>query len=106
MNNTPPARPTEPIGTHAERKAFEAEENLHKRQLLLAEQRAIENPPDVRIRAWEKAHDLRMPGDPAHPVLGSIATSTGLTIAQVREEQRARVALRAAKSQSPVPGWP
>jgi hydroxypyruvate isomerase len=88
---TPAPRPTtELIRTHAERLAHEAEERLQKRQLILTEQCARENPPEVRIRAWEKAHALCLPSDPGHPVLRAIATCTGLTLAEVQEEQRAR----------------
>jgi len=87
---------TELIRTHAERLAHEAEERIQKRQLVLAEQCSSENPPDVRIRAWEKAHCLCLPSDPKHPVLHSIAICTGLTIAQVQEEQSARRARRVA----------
>jgi hypothetical protein len=97
---TPPPRPTiDVIRTHAERMAYEAEERLQKRQLVLAEQCSRENPPNVRIRAWEMAHALCLPSDPRHPVLRSIATCTGLTIAQVQEEQVARRARRAANEQ-------
>jgi hypothetical protein len=95
---------SEVIRTHAERMAHEADERLQKRQLILAEQRSIENPPDVRIRAWEKAHALRLPSDPGHPVLRLVATCTGLTIAQVQEEQCARRARRTADSQNRGPG--
>ena len=82
------------ILTHAERLAQEAEERLHQRQRELAEQSSTANPPGARIRAWEKTHALRMPGDAAHPVLQVIAHGTGLTLEQVRAEQRARLALR------------
>ena len=84
--------------------ALEAEERLQKRQLMLAEQCSSENTPDVRIRAWEKAHVLSLPSDPAHPVLRSIAICTGLTIAQVQEEQRVRRARRTASGQNRGPG--
>jgi hypothetical protein len=90
----PPYTP-EPIRTHAERLAHEAEERRQKRQLLLAEQCAYENTPDVRIRAWETAHHLRLPSDPGHPVLPAVAICTGLTVAQVQEEQSVRLARRA-----------
>ena len=95
-----PRPTTEIIRTHAERIAHEAEERLQQRELILAEQRSSENPPDVRIRAWEKAHALRLPSDPGHPVLRSIAICTGLTIAQVQEEQRARQVPRTAAIQN------
>jgi hypothetical protein len=92
--STPPFTP-EPVRTHAERLAHEAEERRQKRQLLLAEQCAYENTPDVRIRAWETAHHLRLPSDPGHPVLPAVAICTGLTVAQVQEEQSVRLARRA-----------
>lgn len=101
--NEKPAAPqpgTERIRTHAERMADEAEVRLQERQHVLAQQHSSANPPDVRIRAWEKAHALRLPSDPEHPVLSAVAVSTGLTIAQVQEEQRARRALRTASSAS------
>ncbi len=80
------------ISSHAERLALDAEERLHQRKLALAEQSSAANPPDVRIRAWEKVHALRMPGGLTHPVLRVIAHSTGLTLEQIHEEQRARAA--------------
>ncbi|MBS0378125.1 MAG: hypothetical protein JSS29_06550 [Proteobacteria bacterium] len=89
-DKTPTERAPELIRSHTERLAQEAEERLHKRQLVLAEQCAVENAPSVRIRAWETAHALRLPSNPEHPVLNSIAQCTGLTIAQIQEEQSAR----------------
>jgi len=86
------------IRTHAERLAQEAEERRHQRQRELAEQSSTANPPDARIRAWEKVHALRMPGDAAHPVLDVIAHGTGLTLEQIREEQRARLARHIKRS--------
>lgn len=80
--------------------AVEAEERLQQRRLALAEQSSAANPPDVRVRAWEKVHALRLPGDAGHPVLEVIAHGTGLTLEQVRQEQRARVAQRAMQTRT------
>jgi hypothetical protein len=80
------------IKTHAERRAQEERERAEKRRLELAEQRSNLNPPGVRIRMWEKVHELRLPSDPAHPILDVIAVSTRLTLAEVQEEQRMRAA--------------
>ena len=88
------------IRTHAERLADAAEERLRERQRELAEQSSTANPPGVRIRAWEKAHALRMPADAAHPVLDVIAHDTGLALEQIHEEQRARLALRTKRHAS------
>ncbi len=78
------------VATFADRMALREREREEGRRLAMAEQSAMENTPGMRIRAWEKIHDLRMPSDPAHPVLDQIAAKTGLTQAQVREEQLAR----------------
>jgi len=93
-----PRPTTELIRTHAERMAIEAEERLQQRRVALAEQCSTANPPDVRVRAWEKVHALRLPSDARHPVLEVIAHGTGLTLEQVRQEQRARVAQRAPQT--------
>ena len=89
--------PTAHAQTLAERLAQQELEREERRQRELAEQRSDANPPAVRIRAWERLHALRLPSDPAHPVLDVIAISTRLTLAQVREEQDARAARAAAK---------
>jgi hypothetical protein len=86
------------VRTSAERLAHEESERAEKRRQELAEQRSDRNPPDVRIRAWEKLHQLRLPSDPAHPILDVIAVSTRLTLAEVREEQRTRAARAADRN--------
>jgi hypothetical protein len=78
------------VQSPAERLAHEEYERAEKRRLELAEQRSDLNPPDVRIRTWEKVHELHLPKDPEHPILDVIAISTRLTLAQVQEEQRLR----------------
>jgi hypothetical protein len=80
------------VKTPAERLAHEESERAERRRQELAEQRSDLNPPEVRIRMWEKVHQLRLPSDPAHPILDVIAVSTRLTLAEVREEQRTRAA--------------
>jgi hypothetical protein len=86
------------IKSAAERLAHEEYERAEKRRQELAEMRSALNPPDVRIRTWERVHQLRLPSDPAHPVLDVIAVSTRLTLAEVREEQRTRAARAANKN--------
>jgi hypothetical protein len=86
------------IRTPAERLAHEESERAEKRRQELAEQRSDRNSPDVRIRAWEKIHQLRLPSDPGHPILDVIAVSTRLTLAEVREEQRTRAARAADRN--------
>ena len=84
------------VKTAAERLEQEDHERAEQRRQELAEQRSDLNPPEVRIRTWEKLHQLRLPSDPEHPVLDIIAISTRLTLAQVRDEQRARAARAAS----------
>jgi hypothetical protein len=86
------------VATYADRMAQRELEREATRRLAMAEQTEQLNTPGVRIRAWEQVHDLRMPSDPGHPVLDQIASKTGLTGDQVREEQRARAAARTAKA--------
>ena len=82
----------------ADRLADEAYERAEKRRQELEEQRSALNPPDARIRTWERVHQLRLPADPAHPILEVIAIGTRLTLAEVREEQRTRAARAATKA--------
>ena len=82
----------------AERLAREEYERSEKRRQELAQQRSELNPPEVRIRTWERIHQLRMPSDPAHPILDVIAINTRLTLEEVREEQRMRAARGASQT--------
>jgi hypothetical protein len=90
-NGTAP-RPTagDIIKDHRARIQAEEREKADRRRLELAEQRSDVNSPEMRIRAWEKVHGLRLPTDANHPILDVIAVATRLTLEQVREEQRAR----------------
>jgi len=76
----------------AERLTLEQQERAEKRRLELAEQRSDLNPPEVRIRTWERIHGLRLPSDPDHPIVDVIAVSTRLTLEEVHKEQRLRAA--------------
>jgi hypothetical protein len=93
-----PARSTKDEGPGPYRAPAELaeEKRAHERRFELAQQRSELNPPDVRIRAWEKVHGLRLPSDLAHPILEVIAVGTRLTLAEVHAEQRARASRPAA----------
>jgi hypothetical protein len=80
------------LADHRERLAIEDEERARKRTSQLEELRSEVNAVSVRIRAWEKMHGLRLPSDPAHPILRVIESNTGIPLACLREEQRARAA--------------
>jgi hypothetical protein len=81
----------EPSDEFRARVLRQQEEQQERRQLDLAEQSSALNTPDARIRIWERLHEVRMPRDPAHSLMKVIASGTGLTLDQVREEQRQRL---------------
>jgi len=56
------------------------------------EQTSLHNAPDQRIGWWERVHHMRLPTDPEHPLVGIVAKQTGLSLEQVRHEQRRRLA--------------
>lgn len=78
------------LADHRERLALEDEERERKRASQFEELRSEVNSVPARIRAWEKMHGLRLPSDPAHPILRVIMRTTGISLACLREEQQAR----------------
>jgi hypothetical protein len=70
--------------------AAEIYARAEKRRLAFANLRLEFASPADRISAWEKLHGLRLPSDLSHAVLLSVAQTTGLTLDQIREEQRSR----------------
>jgi hypothetical protein len=90
-------RDAEILADYRQRCALEERERAERKRVDFAEQHAALNSADLRIRAWEKVHGLRMPSDRKHPVLQAIAAATQLTMAEVLNEQ----GLRSAR---PAPG--
>jgi hypothetical protein len=84
------------LSDYRERRALEESERAEQRRADSAEQYSTLNSVDLRIRAWERVHQLRMPSDPLHPALAAIATATQLTLEDVQNEQRLRFARRAS----------
>jgi hypothetical protein len=80
------------MADHRAQVLLEEEERARNRQLQLEIQRSNIHPPDMRIRAWEKGHGLRLPAIGTHPILIVIANDTGLTLKDVQEVQLARQA--------------
>jgi|SRR4051794_40990797 hypothetical protein len=78
------------LAEYRNRLAAEEYDRVERKRLGLAEQYSLHNSADARIRAWEKAHHLRMPSDPSHAVLEVIAFATQLTLAEVRDQQQVR----------------
>jgi hypothetical protein len=81
---------------HRSRLLLEETERARNRELQRQIQRSNLNTPEMRIRAWETAHALRLPSSSTHPVLNVVANDTGLTLTEIQEEQCARQARRTA----------
>ena len=77
---------------HRERMALVNAEAAERRQRQLDEQSSPLNSPTVRIRAWERLHQVDLPRDPAHRLIEVIAAGTGLSPADIRAEQQLRAA--------------
>jgi hypothetical protein len=71
-------------------------EHAERRRLDLAEQCSRLNTAEQRIRIWERVHEVTLPRDSTHKLVDIIAANTGLTDADVREEQQRRAARRVA----------
>ena len=89
-------RDAEILSDYRQRRALEEHERAELKRVNVAEQYSGVNTVDVRIRAWERVHGLRMPSDPKHPVLQAIAAATQLALADVLNEQGLRCARPAA----------
>jgi hypothetical protein len=81
---------SEPLIDHRARLEQVQFEAAARRERALIDQRSPENSPEVRVRIWERLHQVRLPKDPAHPVMARVAEVTGLELAQVLEVQRFR----------------
>lgn len=90
------SRDVEVLADYRQRRALEDLERAELKRADLAEQHSAVNSVDVRIRAWEKVHGLRMPSDPKHRVLHAIAAATQLALADVLNEQGRRSTQRAS----------
>jgi hypothetical protein len=71
-------------------------EAAERRRNDLAEQSSRLKTAEERIRIWERIHEVTLPRDPAHRLVEIIAANTGLTDADVLDEQQRRANLRAA----------
>jgi VIT1/CCC1 family predicted Fe2+/Mn2+ transporter len=97
----PPGRPSSPIGDDPmmdfrARLVHQQAEAAERRRFDLAEQSSRLKTAEERIRIWERIHEVNLPRDTAHNLVEIIAANTGLTEAEVREEQQRRAAVRAA----------
>jgi hypothetical protein len=70
-------------------------EAAERRRMDLAEQSSRLKTAEERIRIWERIHEVTLPRDSEHRLVQIIAANTGLTDADVRDEQQRRAAPRA-----------
>jgi len=69
-------------------------EAAERRRFDLSEQSSRLKTAEERIRIWERIHEVTLPRDSAHRLVEIIAANTGLTDAEVRDEQRRRAIVR------------
>jgi hypothetical protein len=94
-------RPSQPSGEDPmmdfrARLVHQQAEAAERRRTDLAEQCSRLRTAEERIRIWERIHEVTLPRDPEHRLVAIIATNTGLTNADVRDEQLRRAAPRVA----------
>lgn len=70
--------------------AAHQEAAAERRRQELLEQRSSTNSPTMRIRIWERLHQIHLPRSPSHRLVDVIAAQTGLAAEDVRDEQRLR----------------
>ena len=82
----------EPIIDHRarlERIQFEANE---RRERALIDQRSPDNTPEMRVRVWERLHQVRLPKDPAHAILPQVADLSDILEVQRQRAQPLEIA--------------
>ncbi len=93
-NGIPPA--DDPMLDFRARLVQQQAEAAERRRMDLADQSSRLKSAEERIRIWERIHEVTLPRDPTHRLVEIIAVNTGLTGADVRDEQQRRATLRAA----------
>jgi hypothetical protein len=96
----------EPNADYRARIARRQAEAAEIRQRELIEQTSTINPPDLRIRIWERLHEITMPRDASHRLLSVIAAQTGLTMAEVQAELHNRAHPSSAAAPDPAQNPP
>jgi hypothetical protein len=70
-----------------EREQLDAAE---RRRQAMMDQSSPDNSHELRVRAWERLHQVRLPRSSEHAVLTIVASQTGLELAEVHAVQRQR----------------
>ncbi|RYG68899.1 hypothetical protein EON77_15120 [bacterium] len=88
INNTG----AEPMLDYRERLERDRRDAEERRERQRNDQRSTDRSPEQRVGSWERLHGLRLPNDPAHPILQVVARQTGLTVDSIRTVQSERAA--------------
>lgn len=75
---------------HRRRVQQAADDRAAQRSSEIESQASPMKDAQERIGIWEQLHALRLPRTSGHALVRVIATQTGLTVGQVREEQQRR----------------
>jgi len=85
--------PADAIENYRQRFVRLKAEAAERRKNQIEEQSSPLNSPSVRIKAWERLHQVDLPRNPSHVLVGIIAAKTGLSADEVRAEQNSRAAV-------------
>ena len=98
-NSRPISTPSDdPAMDFRARLAHQQAEHAERRKFDLTEQSSRLKSAEERIRIWERLHEVTLPRDPQHRLVDIVASDTGLTAADVRDEQRRRAEARVASA--------
>jgi len=86
--------PGETSQEYRERLQHHEDERRLSREREMIEIASPSNSASARIHYWERAYQLSMPRVSGHQMLRTIAANTGLTLAEVENEQQLRAARR------------
>lgn len=100
MGRPMPPSGEDPMMDYRARLVHQQAEAAERRRFDIAEQSSCLKTAEERIRIWERIHEVNLPRDTAHRLVDIIAANTGLTEADVRDEQLRRAALRAPTQSS------
>ena len=80
----------DPVLDHRARLERARRDAVERRDQALIDQRSTSFSPEMRVGIWERLHQVRLPKDPAHPILAMVAEQTGLGLPEIFEVQRQR----------------
>jgi hypothetical protein len=94
LSFAPTHLPGETAQEYRDRLQHHEDERRQSRERELVEITSPNNSAATRIRFWERAYHLSMPRGAGHRMLLTIASNTGLTLAEVELEQQLRATRR------------